>query len=155
MGRPDVSMDPAAVEAFLRSHHTMALATYGPAGYPHLVAMSYAFLDGAVAFWAESRSQKIVNLRRDARLGCLVEEGDDHGTLKGVHLAGDAEFFTEPGALHRLGRALLTQRFGTADESKLPAPLARLADRRTGVRLRAVRTVSWDHTRLRPESGVS
>jgi general stress protein 26 len=155
MGRPDVSMDPAAVEAFLRSHHTMALATYGPAGYPHLVAMSYTLLDGAVAFWAESRSQKIVNLRRDARLGCLVEEGDDHGTLKGVHLAGEAEFVTEPEALSRLGRALLTQRFGAADESKLPAPLARLAGRRTGVRLRVVRTVSWDHTGLHTEPGVS
>ena len=65
------------------------------------------------------------------------------------------EAITEPEALARLGQALLTQRFGSADESKLPAPLTRLAGRRTGVRLRVVRTVSWDHTGLHPEPGVS
>jgi PPOX class probable F420-dependent enzyme len=140
-------MEPAAVDAFLRAHHTMALATVGPGGFPHVVPMSYGWLDGDLAFWAESKSQKVVNLRRDPRLGCLVEDGEDYESFRGVHLAGRAQFVTDPGELSRLAREILTARFGSADESMLPAPLDRLVARRTGVRVQVLRTASWDHTR--------
>ncbi|HYT40256.1 MAG TPA: pyridoxamine 5'-phosphate oxidase family protein [Acidimicrobiia bacterium] len=143
-------MTPAEVDAFLRRHHTMALATHGPGGFPHVVAMSYGFLDDRLAFWGDRRSQKIVNLQRDGRLGCLVDDGDEHGELRGVHLAGVAEFVGDPDQLAALGRAVLAQRFGPdADPARFPVPLDRLVAGRVGVRIRVERTASWDH-RQRP-----
>ncbi|HEV7862109.1 MAG TPA: pyridoxamine 5'-phosphate oxidase family protein [Acidimicrobiia bacterium] len=138
-------MTPAEVDAFLRRHHTMALATHGPGGFPHVVAMSYGFVGDRLAFWGDRRSQKIVNLQRDRRLGCLVDEGIDHGELRGVHLAGVAEFVTGPEELADLGRAILAQRFGPAEPEGFPVPLSQLVARRVGVRVRVERTVSWDH----------
>ena len=143
-------MTPAEVAAFLRRHHTMALATHGPGGFPHVVAMSYGFVGDRLAFWGDRRSQKIVNLQRDGRLGCLVDDGDDHGELQGVHLAGVAEFVADPDELAALGRAVLAQRFGPdGDPGAFPAPLEQLVAHRIGVRIRVERTVSWDH-RKRP-----
>jgi PPOX class probable F420-dependent enzyme len=141
-------MTPAEVDEFLRRRHTMALATHGPGGFPHVVAMSYGFLDDRLAFWGDRRSQKIVNLLRDGRLGCLVDDGDHHGERRGVHLAGVAEFVADPDELAALGRAVLAQRFGPdADPGAFPAPLEQLVARRVGVRIRVERTVSWDHRR--------
>ena len=37
-----------------------------------------------LAFWTYGRSQKIVNLRRDPRITCLVEDGEDYFELRGV-----------------------------------------------------------------------
>jgi nitroimidazol reductase NimA-like FMN-containing flavoprotein (pyridoxamine 5'-phosphate oxidase superfamily) len=143
-------MTSAEVDVFLRRHHMMALATNGPGGFPHVVAMSYGFLGDRLAFWGDRRSQKILNLQRDRRLGCLVDEGDDHDELQGVHLAGVAEFVSDPDDLADLGRAVLAQRYGPdADPGRFPVPLPRLVARRVGVRVRVTRTASWDH-RSRP-----
>ncbi|HVW31684.1 MAG TPA: pyridoxamine 5'-phosphate oxidase family protein [Acidimicrobiia bacterium] len=141
-------MTPAEIGDFLRRHHTMALATNGPRGFPHVVAMSYGFVGDRLAFWGDRRSQKIANLSRDPRLGCLVDDGGDHADLCGVHLAGVAEFVTDPVGVLAVGRAVLAQRYGPdPDPGHLPAPLERLAERRVGVHLRVERTVSWDHRR--------
>lgn len=145
--RLDVSMTPAEVAAFLGRHHTMAVATLGPGGFPHLVAMAYGLLDGDVACWGDRKSQKLHNLRRDPRLGVLVTDGDGHGELRGVHLAGVAEFVEEDDRMRQLASALLVQRFGVADFALLPVPLEALLARRVGVRVRAERVVSWDHTK--------
>ena len=58
-------MTPAEVDAFLGVPRTLNVATIGPSGHPHLVAMWYGFLDGKVAFWTFAKSQKILNLRRE------------------------------------------------------------------------------------------
>ena len=141
-------MTPANVGEFLRRHHTMALATNGPGGFPHVVAMSYGFVGDRLAFWGDRRSQKMVNLGRDPRLGCLVDDGEEHADLRGVHLAGVAELVTDPAAVLAVGRAVLAQRFGPdAGDDHLPAPLETLAAQRVGVLVRVERTVSWDHRR--------
>src|SRR5436305_1186124 len=43
-------MTPEEVDAFLHERHTMSVATIGPDGRPHVVAMWYGFLDGKPAF---------------------------------------------------------------------------------------------------------
>ena len=63
--REQIVMTPAEVDAFLGVPRTLNVATIGPSGHPHLVAMWYGFLDGKVAFWTFAKSQKILNLRRD------------------------------------------------------------------------------------------
>jgi nitroimidazol reductase NimA-like FMN-containing flavoprotein (pyridoxamine 5'-phosphate oxidase superfamily) len=73
----------------------MSVATVGPDGRPHLVAMWYGFIDGAPAFWTYAKAQKIVNLRRDPRLTCMVEDGSAYNELRGVELVADAQLIED------------------------------------------------------------
>ena len=86
--REQIVMTPAEVDAFLSVPRTLNVATIGPTGHPHLVAMWYGFLDGKVAFWTFAKSQKILNLRRSPLVSALAEEGSTYATLKGVELVG-------------------------------------------------------------------
>lgn len=143
-------MSPAEVEAFLRGHDRLALATRGPDGFPHVVAMAYGFVDGRIAFWGDRRSVKMRNLVRDPRLGLLVEEGadgDDHDELRGVYIAGRAGLVDAPEQLRAVADAVLTQRFGAPDRSRLPVDLDVLVPRRLGVLVDAERVASWDHAK--------
>ena len=90
------------------------VATNGPTGHPHVVAMWYTVLDGRPAFWTFARSQKIQNLRRDDRITGLVEAGDEYTELRGVELSGGAGSIEDPAEVlaprHRRGHALRRRR---------------------------------------------
>ncbi len=70
--RADIKMTDEEVDAFLHDQRTMSMATIGPGGRIHLVAMWYGFVDGAIGFETKAKSQKVQNLRRDDRLTVLV-----------------------------------------------------------------------------------
>ncbi len=73
--RRAIAMTAPEVDAFLHERHTMNVATFNHDATIHLVAMWYGFLDGAPAFETFTKSQKVVNLRRDPRITVLVEDG--------------------------------------------------------------------------------
>ena len=56
------------VREFLGGRHTMNVATVGPTGHPHLVAMWYVMVGEDPVFWTYAKSQKIANLRRDPKV---------------------------------------------------------------------------------------
>ena len=79
--RDMIKMTAEEVDAFLHERHTMSVATIGPDGRPHVVAMWYGFLDGKPAFETYRKSQKVKNLERDPRMTCLIEDGDRYDQL--------------------------------------------------------------------------
>src|SRR5580658_1661307 len=101
--REQIRMTEAEVDEFLHGRRTMCVATNGAGGHPHVVAMWYGFLEGAPAFWTYGKSQKIVNLRRDPRISCLVEDGEDYAELRGVELQGTATVIDDRAAVQELG----------------------------------------------------
>src|SRR5205807_10635765 len=104
--RDRIKMTPDEIDAFVRGRHTMSVATVGPDGRPHLVAMWYGFLDGVPAFETYRKSQKVVNLRRDPRMTCLIEEGNRYDELRGVELVATGTIVDDPQALVTVARSL-------------------------------------------------
>src|SRR5437667_12905850 len=98
-------MSPGEVDDFLHGRHSMAVATVGADGRPHVVAMWYGFLDGAPAFETYRKSQKVVNLLRDPRITCLIEDGDRYDLLRGVELIGTGRIIDDGGALRTIARS--------------------------------------------------
>ena len=145
--REQIRMTPDEVDTFLAGRHTMNVATLGPSGHPHLVAMWYGFLDGAPAFWTFTRSQKIVNLRRDPRITALVEDGEVYSQLRGVELVGTGELIEDLDAKLAVGTSVAERYTGPVSADARPF-LEDQAAKRTGVVLRVERVVSWDHTKL-------
>ena len=141
-------MTDEEIAAFLEEQRTMAVATIQADGRPHVVAMWYAFLDGVPAFWTFGKSQKIVNLRRDPRITCMVETGDTYDQLRGVELVATAEIIDDPEEVVRFGVAEFERYQGVkVGEAGIPA-VERMANKRVVVKIIVERVVSWDHRKL-------
>ena len=93
--RDQITMSDAEVAAYLDEQRVLNVATIGPSGHPHVVAMWYTMLDGRPAFWTFAKSQKVVNLRRDPKITGLVESGDSYDELRGVELVGTARLIED------------------------------------------------------------
>ena len=122
--RDAIKMTPEEVDAFLHERHSMSVATIGAEGRPHVVAMWYGFVDGAPAFETYRKSQKVVNLRRDPRMTCLVEDGDSYENLRGVELIATGTIVEDKEALATVARSLF-ERYNTGfgpDQGALGVP---------------------------------
>src|SRR6478609_9739944 len=88
--RAAVRMSEDEVNAFLAQRRSMTFSTLGADGFIHSVAMWYGVVDGRVGFVSKRKAQKVLNLMRDPRLTCLIEDGDAYSELRGVSLIGRA-----------------------------------------------------------------
>ena len=145
--RDQIRMTEDEVRAFLHGRHTMNVATIGADGRPHLVAMWYGFVGGAPAFWTYGRSQKVLNLRRDPRVTCLVETGDSYDQLQGVELVGTGVVLEDHDDVMAVGRSVFERYTGPFTDDALPV-LERMGAKRVAVRVDVERVVSWDHRKL-------
>ncbi|MDA8370886.1 MAG: pyridoxamine 5'-phosphate oxidase family protein [Nocardiopsaceae bacterium] len=150
--RAQIRFTPEEVDTFLNDRHKVQVATVGRHGEPHLSTLFYAMVDGRLAFWTYAASQKAVNLRRDERMTCLVEDGDSYGELRGVVLYGRGEVLEDPETVLRVGTAATAAMTATpvADlqTPEAQAELARSGRKRVAVFMTVERVVSWDHSKL-------
>ena len=80
--RAQIVMSDDEVREMLEQSRTGTMATIGPSGYPHLVAMWYGLVDGKVCFETKAKSQKVKNLRRDPHISFSVEGGLSYDQLR-------------------------------------------------------------------------
>jgi hypothetical protein len=147
--RSQIMMTDEEVHTFLESERVLNVATLGPTGHPHLVAMWYTMIGGNAVFWTFSKSQKIVNLRRDSKMTGLVESGDTYDQLRGVELRGRGVIVDDYDEILEIGKAVGVKYNGPAalGDSALPF-LEAQATKRFGVVFEIDHIVSWDHTKL-------
>ncbi len=148
-GRARVRMSEDEVAAFLAVHKKVQVATVNRDGSPHLSTLFYVLLDGRIAFWTYGSSQKIKNLERDARLTCLVEDGEDYFELRGVSVAGRAELVRDEARVRRIGTAVARAMVDGADLGDLgAAEVERQVAKRVGVLVTPATVASWDHSKM-------
>jgi nitroimidazol reductase NimA-like FMN-containing flavoprotein (pyridoxamine 5'-phosphate oxidase superfamily) len=147
--RDQIVMTEAEIEAFLTEQRILNVATNGPTGHPHLVAMWFALIDRKPVFWTFRRSQKIVNIRRDDKISALVESGESYDELKGVEMTGRARLIEDRDEIFEIGRAVALKYAGPAAlaADSLPFIEAQVS-KRLGVVIDVDRWVSWDHEKL-------
>src|SRR5215510_9514688 len=97
--RAQITMSDAEVGQFIEESRTCTMATVGPTGNPHLVAMWYGVVDGKIWFETKAKSQKVQNLRRTPAITVSIESGLTYDTLKGVALEGRGVIVDDPDAL--------------------------------------------------------
>ena len=133
--------------AFLEGERRAYVATINVDGTPHVVPLSYVLIDGLLTFWTDPRSRKVANLRRDARMSCLVEAGEHFAEFRAVQLNGRAELQEDAASSERVGLALFERAHGHLTDDLRDA-VAALVDERVAVALRPERVVTWDHRKL-------
>ena len=145
--RGEIVLTDDELQQLLEGSRTMTMATIGADGQPHLVAMWFALIDGEVCFETKAKSQKAVNLRRDPRITCLVEDGATYEDLRGAAIEGRAEVTDDADLLWRIGVNIWERYYGPYTEDLKPMVEAML-NKRVAVRVKAERIRSWDHRKL-------
>jgi PPOX class probable F420-dependent enzyme len=147
--RDVIKMSPDEIDAFLQEGRTMSFATMNHDNTIHVVAMWYGFLEGAIAFETKAKSQKVLNLRRNNTITCMVEDGDRYEELRGVELVGRAEIVEvdEPDRIFELGISVFERYQGPYSEEMKPFVEVML-NKRVVVKVEVDRIVSWDHRKL-------
>jgi PPOX class probable F420-dependent enzyme len=140
-------MTNAEIDEFLSAPNHLTACTINHDGSIHAVAMFYGFLDGTLAFQTKGKSQKILNLRRDPRLTCLVEGGSAYSELRGVELVGRGEIVEEQAPLLEL-IIDVRRRYVGPYTNEQRSDVERTAKNRVVVKLHVDRVVSWDHSKL-------
>lgn len=143
-------MSDDEIESFLTSARKLQIASINADGTPHLVTMYYTTLDGELAFWTYGKAQKAVNLRRDPRITCLVEDGVAYNELRGVTVYGEAELIDDYDRVVAFGMAMTARYpevFGADAEAVRPF-VEQQAHKRVVVRVRPTRKASWDHSKM-------
>jgi PPOX class probable F420-dependent enzyme len=145
--RERIRMTDGEVSEFLATERTVQVASIGPDGTPHLVPMWFAVVDGRIAFWTYSKSQKALNLRRDPRITCLLEAGDSYGTLRGVTITGRAEIADDYDTVFDVGAAVYGRYQGDMTHESRKG-VEHEARKRIAVFVTPEKVASWDHRKL-------
>lgn len=143
-----IRMTDAEIDDFLGGRRTMNIATIGPDGNIHLVAMWYGFINGHPAFETFAKSQKVLNLRRDPRITALVEDGETYEELRGVEIVGRATIHDDPELTIRVARSVVERYYDISSDDDLEAVATMLAAKRVAIEIIPERIVSWDHSKL-------
>ena len=145
--RAQIVMSDDEIEEMLRESKTATMATIGPDGQPHLVAMWFGVIDGEIWFETKTKSQKAVNLRRDPRISVLVEDGDVYEKLRGVSIEGIGEIIDDPDRIWPVGVAIYEKHYAPYTEEAKPI-VEYMLMKRVVVRVVPKRIRSWDHSKL-------
>ncbi len=146
--RAQIAMTDEERERFLEEGWTLQLATNGPGGFPHLAAMWYVMRDGLIHFTTFTKSQKIVNVRRDPRITAMLETGRAYAELRGLVIRGEAELDEDVRATAAIMSLVANKYRGMPVPAETPEAALPAAAKRVTVRIRPDRVYSWDHTRL-------
>lgn len=152
--RSQVALTQEEMDAILDEGRTVQIASNGKDGFPHLVAMWYAVVDGAICFSTYGTSQKVVNLQRDPKVTAMVELGSLYSELRGVVIKGHAEII----AADSPGRAELEPKLsagmgpryggGRTDARPPSGGGGGLSPKRVIIRIVPESSYSWDHRKL-------
>ena len=143
-----IRMNDEEIHAFLEEQRILQVATIDHDGWPHLVAMWYVLIDGQIVFWTYAKSQKAINLRRDNRLTCLVETGEQYNELRGVQIKGRAIIKDDPETVQRIGERIYERYTGGPLNDDTRQMVAAQAPKRVLIFVEPVEIVSWDHRKL-------
>ncbi|MCW2784328.1 MAG: pyridoxamine 5-phosphate oxidase [Marmoricola sp.] len=153
--RNAVEMSDAELAEFLEANTKVQVATIGPEGEPHLTTLFYVLEDGKLGFWTYGRSQKILNLRRDPRITCLVEDGTDYFELRGATITGTARLVEDYDEILALGSKVAKVLAGGLDLGEFGDEIVKKqALKRVAVIVEPTKIATWDHRKMAAPPGA-
>jgi len=145
--RNQITMSAEEIDAYIEQSRTTTMATIGPSGAPHLVAMWYGYIDGKLWFETKKKSQKVQNLLRNDRITCMIEDGLTYDQLRGVALEGRAVISEDPDVIWAVGVNVFERYNGPYSEEMKPY-VEMMMNKRIVVSVEVDRVRSWDHRKL-------
>ena len=143
--RPDIRLSPDEQAALLGSAQKASLATVDADGFPHVVAMGFLHRDGAIWMTSYAKAQKVLNARRNPKVGVLVEVGGKYAEYRAVMLRGHCEIVEDPTIVETIVKAAAAKQGRT---ETAPSRAITSAPKRVVLKITPEKLVTWDHTKL-------
>ena len=143
--RSQIRFTPEEEAAFLQEHRKAALATIGPDGFPHVVAMNFFVQDGAFHMTSYAKAQKVLNIRRNPKVALMVEAGDNYAELRGVMVRGHCEIIEGAEAV---GTAFAAMSAARPSGARRTQQAQDSATKRVVLKIVPEKITSWDHRKL-------
>ncbi len=149
--RKAIELTPGEARAFLDEQRTVTCATHGPRGFPHLMPLWYVRRGDELWAWTFAKSQKVLNLERDARATLQVEAGSDvYSQLRGVMIHANAVIHRDLDTVLGVGLEVF-RRYGGGDAPLAPeveAMVRTQAEKRVALEFVERNRATWDHRKL-------
>lgn len=148
--RAEIALTPEEQRTMIEEEGwTLQVASIGPKGFPHLVAMWYVVDDdGTIVFTTYARSQKVLNLRRNPKMTVMLEAGRAYAELRGLVIEAEAEIIDDPQYTAKVMAKVGHKYNGIPIPTDTPESALKAASKRVTVRVRPVDVYSWDHRKL-------
>ena len=144
--RPQIQLSPEEQAAFLQTARKAALATVDKDGFPHVVAMGFLAKEGAIYMTSYAKAQKVLNVRRNPKVGVMIETGERYAEFRGVLIRGHCEIIEDPAQVDMVIRESGKKQ----TRSGVPPQEAAVASapKRVVLKVTPEKIASWDHTKL-------
>jgi PPOX class probable F420-dependent enzyme len=143
--RRSIKFTPEEQEEFVKKNQKAALATLDKDGFPHVVAMNYFYQDGIFYMTSYGKAQKVINVRRNPKVGLMIETGRVYNELQGVLVRGHCELIEDATQVK-----LSFRRMGEVQGGKagIPSEASASMPKRVVLKIVPEKITSWDHTKL-------
>jgi PPOX class probable F420-dependent enzyme len=151
--RDQIRLTDQELSTYLAKSQTIIISSINKDGTPHPMPMWFGVEpDGSIVMTTFTKSQKIVNIERDPRVSLLVESGGAvYSSLKGVVIYGKAELIRDTEQVVDILTRVSTKTLDNPDDKTrdgIRNAVRGTAPKRTGIRIRPEKIVSWDHSKL-------
>jgi nitroimidazol reductase NimA-like FMN-containing flavoprotein (pyridoxamine 5'-phosphate oxidase superfamily) len=147
-----IALTEGEIRDYLAEQKTLIIVSNGKDGYAHPVPMWFwTDPDGCLYCTTFSKSQKVLDFRRDPKASLLVESGDEYTELKSVLIYAKAEVIEEFDAVREALVNISTKGRGDvseAERAQIRDAVGKTAEKRVLLKFTPERYVSWDHAKL-------
>ena len=136
---------------FLEKQISLQIGTINKNGSPHLTTMWYIYDSDNFIFHTYTKSQKIINLKRDSRITVLAEAGIQYSDLRGVIAYGDTEIINGEDSQKKVIKymEIVGDKYIKGEDSAQYFEGMRLqSPKRSVVIVKPSKFISWDHTKI-------
>jgi len=145
--RSQVALTADEQAAFLDEIRLAALSTVDKDGFPHVVAMIFVARDNAIFMTSWTKAQKVLNIRRNPKVGVLIEDGTTYADFRGVSIRGTCEIIDEPNQVREIVHAIFARQAGSPDAEPPTGAFDHL-EKRVVLKITPDQVASWDHRKL-------
>jgi len=146
-----IELDDDEIRDYLNAEKTLIIVGNGHNGYPHPMPMWFARDDdGTIRCTTFTKSQKVLNWRRDPKATLLVESGVEYAELKGVVIYARCAIIDDVDTVKDTLVAINSRGRNLSDEAqaKLRESVAGTAAKRVVLEFTPEKYVTWDHAKL-------
>lgn len=106
--------------------------------------MGFQAQDGVIYMTSYAKAQKVVNIRRNPKVGVMIEAGQRYADFRGVMMRGRCEIIEDPPQVEMVMRGIRAKQ-GTP---VAPTEAITSAPKRVVLKITPEKIASWDHTKL-------